>query len=807
MFCLIFCFSGWTTNAQISGQVENIQGKPIPYANIRLFQLPDTILLTGVLTDSLGRFSVSGESKTDIINIQAVGYQSAWLAPDGISTVNSGIIRLEAYSVELASVEIQATKQLVQQTLEGMVINVQSSPLTKGSSALQVLERSPGLFIDRRNSNLSLNGQSGVGIMINGKLMRMSVAELTTLLEGMSADNLEKIELLTSPSAKYDAEGSAGLVNIVLKKNTNPGTQGSFSLSGGYGWREKESTSLQLSHSGANTTLYGNYAFNHDHTYSDFQGIGTERVPVLGGNVRFDFLNQSERKLNSHNAMLGMDQQLGKNTIVGGNLRMVNSRNISMVKNVGSYDIEPDSFIHMDIGVDGANRWKNFSGNLYWEQKIRTKSTLSLHVDYLRFDNRSPSHSQSNFSNKTGENIFPEGNIYALKTRGESQTQVEARVVKVDWNQKVNKQIEWDSGIKATFSQTQNRSQLEQLDQAQWVRDSRSSLALQMREIIGAAYLSTRLQLSPEIRVLLGIRYENWSQDFDDESLSRRASAWFPSLIYSHQLSEKNSYGFSYTKRISRPDYNDLASFLQYNGPISVFTGNPLLQPTISQQVKLTYQHNAYHLAVIGRHEKNPIARYQIAENDSSDLVLITPQNLAWHRSLSLQADISQELFEFWRMNIGIAAGFRQFQLSHTPTPTQESYFGINLYGNTTITLPQSFSLELSGWYNTRSYNGSVELEGFGMLNGGIQKQLPGNGGTFQLSVTDLLKSMNVISYLGNLTEEAFQARARVHFRPESTRSRIIRLTYTHTLGNSKTKKNNSRKSAAEEERSRVRIE
>ena len=139
-----------------------------------------------------------------------------------------------------------------------------------------------------------MNGKSGVVIMLNGKLMRMSTAQLLTMLDGMSADNITTIELLNTPPAGYDAEGSAGLINIVLKKNPKPGTNGSFSLSGGYGRREKGTGSINLAHNRGNANLYGSYTFLHNNSGSDLLITSTQDMPDFGGKLAVYFTNHSK---------------------------------------------------------------------------------------------------------------------------------------------------------------------------------------------------------------------------------------------------------------------------------------------------------------------------------------------------------------------------------------------------------------------------------------------------------------------------------------------------------------------------------
>src|ERR1700754_2868500 len=184
---------------------------------------------------------------------------------------------------QLKTIIVRGAKPLFQQQINGTVVNAGNSILTKGSSVLEVLERSPGVVIDRRSNAISLNGKNGVLVLINGKQLRMSMDQLVDLLNSMPADNIEKIELLTSPPANYDADGNAGMINIVLKKNRKKGTNGSLSLAGGYGYREKASAGLNLSHNTRNIDMYGAWSFSHDRSAMDWHARSAQDLPLIGG--------------------------------------------------------------------------------------------------------------------------------------------------------------------------------------------------------------------------------------------------------------------------------------------------------------------------------------------------------------------------------------------------------------------------------------------------------------------------------------------------------------------------------------------
>jgi hypothetical protein len=182
----------------------------------------------------------------------------------------------------------------------------------------------------------------------------------------------------------------------------------------------------------------------------------------------------------------------------------------------------------------------------------------------------------------------------------------------------------------------------------------------------------------------------------------------------------------------------------------------------------------------------------------------VASQNLRYQNHLTFQANLPFRVTPWWNMNYVLTAGWREFKLSHTREGVRKTYFAYSLQGASTFALPGRFSLELSGWYNSLSYDGSKQVNGFGMVNAGLKKELKHNGGSLQLSVSDLLKTMHIHMYFGQLTQEAFSLKSHVHFNGESRSARIVKLTYVKSFGGAKIPGERSRVAGSKEERDRI---
>lgn len=700
----------------------------------------------------------------------------------------SGQITARPDTVTLKAAVIRAEKPLFRQQLNGTVVNVGNSILTKGSNALEVLERSPGVVIDRRSNSISLNGKDGVVVLLDGKQLRMSMGQLVDLLNSMPADNIEKIELLTSPPAGYDADGNAGIINIVLKKNREKGTSGSLTTSAGYGYREKASASLNLSHNSQKVSVYGSYAFSHDRYEVSWHALSTQNLPLLGGAGSADFLSIIRPTSNSHTVTGGMDIRLNPGTTIGGSINYSSSRTNTMTQNLGNYVVFPDSPLFLNAAIQETNRWNNLLFSVYGGKNIGGDNRLAFDADLLDYQNSHPTDALSSFVNAKGEPAGSNDTLSSPRQKGFSATKIRVGVGKLDYSGGLGRHIRLEAGIKATYTKTSSLSGISSLVGDQWVSRDGTSNNMVMKEAIGAAYASVTASPASSTSLVAGVRYEYSDTRMDDPDkeqpvIHRRLRQLFPSLFFSQKTGTQSELQLAYTIRISRPAYNDLASYVIYTGPTSIETGNPLLKPTITNNLRLGYVYHGYSISATLSRDDDPIVRYQIAPSADGVLMALTPENLVYQNSLLLQASLPIKVSSWWTMNYTITGGWRTYKADFTPDPFANSWFGYSANFSESFRLPRRFSLEVSGWYNSRGYEGTRMTEPFGALNAGIKKELKNDGGVLQLYMTDLLRTTVYINYYGTLTKEAFALKSRVPFQPESYRYQSIRLSYSRNFG------------------------
>ncbi|MBE9463333.1 TonB-dependent receptor domain-containing protein [Dyadobacter subterraneus] len=795
---LLFLVLAQNALGQVTGKFVSQKEEPIPFATVLLLNPADSSLVKGSLTNETGDFVIENASANKyLLRFTAVGFQT-WTSgtfelTDEQLTKNFGTSVIQEDTRQLGEVVIKAEKPLFEQKIEGMVVNVENSILTKGSSALSVLERAPGVVIDHRNSSISLNGKEGVMVMINGKLMRMALAQVVALLNSTNASDIEKIELLTSPPSRYDADGNAGLINIVMKKNKDQGTSGSITLTGGYGYREKAMAGFNLSKNTGKISTYGSYSFSHDRTYSYMYITSNQNMPVLGGRIFATVYDTTRSEQNNHNATAGIDYRINPKMTLGGNISYNASSSSPLSITRASYNVLPDSILLYHGQVSGNNHWKTLNSSVYIEKEIRAGEKVNFDLDYLRFKYDSPTIVNSSFLNPDGTRAGTNDSLFAPIQRGFAETSINVGVFKSDYSKSITKKIKIETGVKQTYSDGKSLSGIKSLVDGQWVNRSETSNQINMKESISAGYVSVNTQPDPTINLNFGTRVEYSHTHMDDpkteaNTIDRRLGKFFPNMSFSKKFDEDNELQFSYAKRISRPTYTDLASYVAYSDPTAVYTGNPLLKPTITDNIKLGYNYRNLAFSILYSQDKNPIARYQITQRPQANLLYISPQNLDFQKNITFQASLPLKINDWWSMNYGFVGAWRKFKISYTLVPVEKTYLSYSTNFSQLFKLPKNFSMEISGWYNSSFYNGSIKMRGFGMLNAGIKKTLKGNGGSFQFSVSDILRTMQINNYYGTLTTEAFSIKNHVTFNTESRVSPIFKLTYFRTFGGNNNK-------------------
>jgi len=813
IICLLYLLIAAGAFGQVSGRVADTTGKSVPFATATLMRSVDSVIINSVAVSDTGIFHIEGvQPGKYFVRITAVGYQAYKSAVFDVSQgqqADLGRLVIKQTGKRLNEVVIRAGKPQVQQTAEGVTVNVQNSIMAQGSSILDVLQRSPGVILDQHNNTISLNGKTGVMVMLDGRLMRMSMEQLITLLGSMSADNIAQIELMNTPPAKYDAEGNAGIINIVTKKNKKRGTNGSVTLTGGYGMYEKASAALNVNHNTGKVNLYGSYSYWHNRDYGHLNAAGSENDEIVGGQTDFSYTGISKPVSNYHDGTLGVDIKLDTLTTIGASANYWGGGNTNFPHNYGYYQSTDATLTYNSLFKNSSHAGIAVT-NLYLDKSLPGEQKIRADFDYLYYHTRSLSNSQNSFSDNQGNPAGNADSLYSPTQRDFGNTRINVYIGKLDYSNQFSKKVKLEVGAKATYSRTQANSGIEDLENGVWVPNIVGAANNFITyEAIGAGYLTFNFQLDSATSLTAGARYE-YSHNYTDNSadtnyrVDRKLGRLFPSVFFTKKINNNSSWNLSYTERITRPSYDDLASYVSYNDPLSVFTGNPLLRPTITHNLKFGYNTHDYLFSVFFNHDADPILGIQGTTGPVKGVVYLRPENADWQNSITLQTTIPVKISNWWNMNYTFTGGLQQYKVSFTPHPFEKTFFAGSFNFSENFKFKHGLSAELSGYYNSPSYSANWRSYSNSTVNLGLKKEFGEGKSSLKLTVADIFRSASYNSDLGLLTMDAFNSKVHVIYYGESKLGTIVKLTYYRSFGSASNKSQRNEDNASKDERSRL---
>jgi hypothetical protein len=799
LFSFLFSFFFVQSQSKIHGNVFDENGEAVAFANVLTLNPVDSSLVKGMVTDVEGKYAFENITPgTYLLNITMLGYAPVY-TPVEIDSENDdvdmGTTTLGENSEHLSEVEIVARKPLYEQKIDRMVVNVENSITSAGASALDVLERSPGIIVNKQNYTLSMGGKQGVVVMINNKIVRMSKQAVVQMLEGMNSSNIEKIELITAPPASFEAQGDAGIIHIILKKNTDVGVNGNYALTAGYGRGEKAGASINFNYRKNKFNLYGDYSFLHNRTDQLFSFDRT----IDYNDTITNTVNNSNRDpiIQNHNARLGIDYSFNEKTVLG--VLITGYDNKWEMDAVNDVIITKNGKISDKLIIETyeINHWKNLGGNFNLKHSFEAEHFLNFDIDYLYYRDNNP----TDYTNKF---YSPQDSLlYEEKVNSEKITPINIWVGKTDYVKRINELFKVEVGLKATFSRFTNDVALSNLTQNGWEPVPELTQKYELLEDIAMAYTSLSFDFKNDFNLIAGLRYEytnsNLSTAEDKDIVDRQYGNFFPNLILSKEINKDNRIQFAYFRRITRPAYTQLAPFRIFFDPSTFVAGNPALQPAITDAVKLEYKFKTYFLSLQYSYDDNAIARFVPIIDPETNESFVTSQNLDYKNTLALTLTLPVYIGNWWEMQNNIIASWQELKYDYTGTPLLLSQKAITINTTQTFNLPKNFAIEFSGFYNSPQFGwGITKNEAFWKLNIGIQKKFKKNNTTLRLTVDDVFKTGNRNSFI-SIPEQGIESKAYFEFSQT-----VVKLTFSQRFGNNKLKSKRDRKTGSEEERRRV---
>ncbi|MDB4923123.1 outer membrane beta-barrel family protein [Mucilaginibacter sp.] len=703
--------------------------------------------------------------------------------------VNTDTVKLQLVTTALQQVNVTAHAQPIELQQGKVIVNVDASVTNTGSTVLEVLEKSPGVTVDR-NGGISLQGKAGVLVTIDDKPTYLSGADLNNLLSSMSSSQVSQIELIANPTAKYDASGNAGIINIKTKKNRQKGFNGSFTTSVGQGVYPKNNNSLILNYRIGKINTFFNYNFNYVEYLTDLYAL--RKYYDENGAVTAMLRQPSyfSGKFFNNTIKTGLDYFISPKTTIGIVLSGTSIHRYGNNLATATW-LDPAGAVDSAIatGNKNDNRFKNGAINLNLRHTISPLQDIAVDLDYLHYSLET----SQDFNN---ELLAPGG--YKDESRGNIPTTIKIASGKVDYTLKLGETGTLQSGIKSSYSNTDNLAAYQNFDGTQWVDDYTKSNHFLYKENINAVYTSVEKKYN-KFTIQGGVRYEYTSYKANqlgnavqkDSAFSRNYGEFFPSGYISYQADSSHSLTLTAGRRIDRPVFQNLNPFYFIINKYTYETGNPYLLPQFSWNFELSHQYkNLLTTSVSYSNIKNYFS--QLFLNDATKGILLYSQGNVGHTyNIGVSQAVSVTPFSWWSLTAQATFNHKQLRGFNGNTYTSQIN-QLNISANNQFTIAKTYTAEISGFYTTKARNDVQELlYPTGQLSAGIARPVLKKKGTLKFSVRDILytNAMEGFTSFPNATE---------YFKIMRD-SRVFTLTFTYRFGKTYKTVKRSDGSAAEE--------
>lgn len=796
----IFILMAAVINAQtIQGTVLDAEGKNVGNATVSLQHVKDSSVAKLSVTNEDGEYTFKDiQPGKYFAKISFIGYDNTTTGIIDYSTSDITVpaVVIVKSSSELKGVTVAAKKPMVEVKADKIILNVENTINAIGNDALELLRKSPGVLVDK-DDNISLSGKNGVKIFIDGKPSPLSGSDLSSYLKSLQSSQIEAIEIINNPGAKYEAEGNAGIVNIRLKKNKTFGTNGSVSAGFNTGNYQRYNGSVNLNHRSEKFNVFGSYNYS-DNSSGNYMNMYRVQLDTV-----FNQKTEMEHRYKGSGFKAGLDYYINKNNTIG------------IMANGNYSNSEMNSNTNTPFGYKGAvdkilvasnhstNERNNTNFNLNYRYTDTSGRELTVDADYGIYDLYSNQLQPNYYYDPTGTTIISEY-IYNMI----APSVIDIYSGKADYEQNFAKG-RLGFGAKSSYVTTDNDFERYNVYPNSKIMDTLKSNSFNYKENINAVYANYNRQFKG-VMIQAGLRVENTfsegiSSGFKwensnylpyDSSFTKRYTDFFPSAAITFNKNPMNQWSINYSRRIDRPEYQDLNPFEFKLDEYTYMKGNTQLKPQYTNSFSLTntykykltttltYSHiNDVFARIIDTADRSKsfMTKKNLANQDIVSLNISYPFSYKWYSAF---ANLNSYYTHY---NADFGEG-RKINLDA---------FAVNLYAQQSAKLGKTTTFELSGFYASPSiWQGTFKSKSMWSLDAGLQQTLLKGKATLKASVTDIFKTMKW-SATSDFAGQYISTNG-------GWDSRQFKLNFTYRFGNSQVKSNRQHKTGVEEESKRV---
>lgn len=793
-FLFLFCSGHLMAQQTLTLRIKNEKGQPASGSGVEMRNATDSALSRTAVADKDG--NAVFQNITDgsyFFTITHIGSETLQtktyrLPADGWQQQ----VTVKTASQTLQGVTVQSRKPFIQQVQGKTVVNVDAMISNAGTTVLELLEKSPGVLVDR-NGGVSLQNKAGVLVMIDDKPTYLSGSDLTNMLSSMSSSQVEQIELITNPSAKYDAAGNAGIINIKTKKNRQKGFNGNFTVSAGHGRYHKNNNSLVMNYRNGKYNAFFTWSSNFSKFYTDMYALRTYFKANGGDSARLDQPTGFKTNFNNNTVKTGLDYFLTNKTTLGIALTG------SLTNRDGTSDamatwLDATGKVDSAINTKSKTAYDLKNGNItvYAKHAFNKKNEISVDADWLNYD-------IVNNQLFTNERALPQ--YYYEGSRGDLPAKLKILSAKADYAWKFSKDAQLDAGVKAANTKTDNEANYSYSDGGAWERDLGKTNHFVYDENIYAVYSSVQ-QKFKRWSYQAGLRLENTRYTATqlghgirpDSSFDNDYTSLFPSGFISFDADSNNAITVTVSRRLDRPPFQKLNPFTFTINKYTYEKGNPFTRPQFSWNIEVSH---LFRQKITTTLSYSFIKDYysQIFRRDNNNILIYTTGNVgeAYNIGASVAAQINAT--KWWFFTAQTLYNYKKLK-GYVWNNYNSDVHQFNFSMNNQFKIGKIYTVELSGFYTGRARNDLQEiLYPISQVVVAAARPVLKKKGTLKLSVRDIFhkNGMEGLTDFENSKEYFWLKRD----------SRVATLSFSYRFGKPfKTIRRNS--GSAEDEMQRV---
>jgi iron complex outermembrane recepter protein len=746
LLIMIFLGSSFASKAQnVSAKGKIVYGnKPLEAVTVSAFSSQNKQLVKSAVTDSAGNWQLELKTAGSFdIEFSRVGF-----APKKISKTiptegkDFGSIELVAANNVNKEVMVLTKKQMIEVKAGKMVVNVDASPSNAGTTVMDLLEKSPGISIDKEG-NISIKGKQGVVVMIDKRPTYLSSQDLINMLRNMPSGQLEQIEIISQPGSNFDAAGNAGIINLKLKKNKVKGSNGNVTAGLTQGFYLRNNQGFNYNYKNKKVNIFTN--FSHDYNKRT-QVLSLDRFfvdPVTKAPLTRFFQDADQIRDNDYTfGKLGLDFQVDSNNVIG----FVAEAGLGRGKEnwVNNSDIFNNANTLLSKSINNqvsTNKSNNYSLNLNWRKTISKTALLFTDIDLITYDNFRGQNLATAFYDNTGAYT----GVDQIQ-KGDLPSRINIYLAKVDYEKTFKKGQKLEAGVKSSLVNTKNNAGYFLFKNSAWEVDPLRTNNFAYNENINAAYVSYAFTKGKKWEFNTGLRAEHTVskglQKINDSSFTKNYVNIFPTVFASYKINEKQNLSFSFGRRIERPDYEDLNPFRFYLDQYTYQLGNVFLQPHFSYNSEVNYSMLGGALNhTLAYSFTNRAITDILEQNEVTNETYQTKKNIANKKNINYAISFNAPVTKWFTTSIYSAVNYGQIkgEINGQNEKIRISNYIVNV--NNQFKISKTIKAEIGGFFRGKGNEDLIVISPIGTVNAGASKTILKGNGTIKLSFRDIFNT------------------------------------------------------------------